>query len=331
MVELNQSTLEFSFPDVHAQAMLEVHFQRTLRIPDDGKVYPLPPGLGAFPLRHVDDFARNVPPRWLEQGGVMFPMHQAEAMWICFSARYPFAVKVGTGLINAVTGSPWRSGLHRRPQDYVVIPEQPWLDGFCVKKGQIRQFVAMPLGAGYSVEEQLTGEAKHGGLQLEVIPLRPEIFEKELEADPLGQPCAVLSPSALCCDTAMGLAPGGKMLQQIFTDRRPIADWNHEVSSRCFVHIANSLTWKHLTGEAPPVTPITARDYEQAGLPWFDFYAEDEAALEGGEALRSAKSVLELGAERHESPLPENESVVPVNVVELRRGLRPNEVRVGRW
>jgi len=27
-----------------------VSFQRTLRIPDDGGVYPLPPGLGRFPL-----------------------------------------------------------------------------------------------------------------------------------------------------------------------------------------------------------------------------------------------------------------------------------------
>jgi hypothetical protein len=31
----------------------------------------------------------------------------------------------------------------------VVLPEQPWLDGYCVEKGYIRQFVAMPLGEGY--------------------------------------------------------------------------------------------------------------------------------------------------------------------------------------
>ena len=31
-------------------------FQRTLRIPDDGRDYPLPPGLGRFPLRHIDDY-----------------------------------------------------------------------------------------------------------------------------------------------------------------------------------------------------------------------------------------------------------------------------------
>ena len=50
----------------------------------------------------------------------------------------------------------------------MVAPDQPWLDGFVVDKGCVRQFFAMPLGAGYSAEEQLTGEAVHGGLQLAV-------------------------------------------------------------------------------------------------------------------------------------------------------------------
>ena len=50
----------------------------------------------------------------------------------------------------------------------MVAPDQPWLDGFVVDKGCVRQFFAMPQGAGYSAEEQLTGEAVHGGLQLAV-------------------------------------------------------------------------------------------------------------------------------------------------------------------
>ena len=60
----------------------------------------------------------------------------------------------------------------RHPQDYMVVPGQPWLDGFCVEKGLIRQFVAMPLGEGYTPEEQLTGEAEHGGLQIAVYPMK---------------------------------------------------------------------------------------------------------------------------------------------------------------
>ena len=42
--------------------------QRMQRIPDDGKDYTLPPGLGRFPLRHVDDFAASVPALWKRHG-----------------------------------------------------------------------------------------------------------------------------------------------------------------------------------------------------------------------------------------------------------------------
>src|SRR5438067_7512617 len=182
MIRLTNDRLAFLFPETHPRAHLEVTFQRTLRVPDDGKTYPLPPGLGAFPIRHVDDFAATVPGSWLEHGGVMLPMFQSEAMWLYFAAAfddermasYPLAIKVATGKIDAVTGQSWSDGLHRRPQDYLVAPKQPWLDGYCVTRGQIRQFVAMPLGAGYSAEEQLTGKAEHGGLQIVVYPMKPE-------------------------------------------------------------------------------------------------------------------------------------------------------------
>ena len=56
MIELKHDSLVFSFSEVHPDAQLTINFQRTLRIPDDGKDYPLPPGLGQFPMKHVDDY-----------------------------------------------------------------------------------------------------------------------------------------------------------------------------------------------------------------------------------------------------------------------------------
>jgi hypothetical protein len=56
MIELKHDSLKFSFSEVHPEAQLTIGFKRTLRIPDDGKDYPLPPGLGRFPMKHVDDF-----------------------------------------------------------------------------------------------------------------------------------------------------------------------------------------------------------------------------------------------------------------------------------
>src|SRR5215472_8111335 len=112
MIELKSNSLEVSFPEMAFRPTCNFEFQRTLRIPDDGKNYPLPPGLGRFPLRHIDDYASRVPAGWLKRGGVLLPMWQTEALWLNFrcphihdrGTSYPFAIKVATGKINAVTG-----------------------------------------------------------------------------------------------------------------------------------------------------------------------------------------------------------------------------------
>lgn len=331
MIELKEDALIVRFPDVHQHAVLRIGFQRTLRIPDDGNPYPLPPGFGRFPLRHVDDFAPAVPERWLTRGGVMLPMYQSEAMWINFSTprEYPFAVKVATGKVNAVTGERWDNDLDRDPQDYVVVPTQPWLDGYAVEKGVIRQFVAMPLGSGYTAEEQLTRAAEHGGVQLVVHPMKREAYE-EWRAR---QPVAEEALHATVADAApdMGLAPGGRMRQEVYDDPHGFHVWDRSHRSRCFVHLTNALVWRAITGEAPPTVPFTAKEYTRAGLPWFEYYAGDRTALEGSDTLRGMKSVEEMGQEKGAAPLPENESVTPERVIELREGLGKNQVREGRF
>jgi len=315
MIELKNDGLYFSFPEVHAKARMNVSFQRTLRIPDDERTYFLPPGLGEFPLRHTDDFASTVPASWNEHGGVIMPMYQSEAMWIGFEGgEYPFAVKIAAGKINAVTGEAWSNGLHDSPQDYVSVPEQPWLDGFCVEKGLIRQFVAMPLGEGYTAEEQLEGKAEVGGLQVVVYPMKRELALKYLQSR---ETCRV----AMCCRklaeaSEMGLAPGGKMRQEIYEDEHGLDAWDLENGSRCFVHLANSKVWKNITGERPPQRAPTARDYASAGLPWFNYYSESPA-LDGSNTLKKLKSVKQMGMDKGENPLPENESLEPIAVVEL--------------
>ena len=216
MIELRDNELIFRFPEVHEDAELRIDFQRTLRIPDDNRDYPLPPGLGSFLLNHVDDYLQRVPETWKQHGGVFLPMYQAEAMWIYFSGSYPMAVKIAAGKIDALTGESWRNELTRRPQDYLVVPDQPWLDGFCVGKGLIRQFVAMPLGEGYSAEEQLTGKAQHGGLQIIVYPMKASLYEPPEEVTEYGPICSAPMESAPIRE--MGLAPGGLMRQEIYED-----------------------------------------------------------------------------------------------------------------
>ncbi len=337
MVRIEGKQLSFSFPEIHEDAELRVTFQRTLRIPDDDREYPLPPGLGAFPMAHVDDHADRVGAKWRTHGGVMLPMYQAEAMWLSFSGDYPMAVKVAAGKINAVTGDAWDPALHKRPQDYLVTPNQPWLDGFVVEKGVIRQFVAMPLGAGYTAEEQLTGAAEHGGVQIVVYPLEASIWE-EMQRRQRGAGRRLLSES-ICADMAvcysgapdMGLGAGGRMKQEIYTDRRKLEDWDTTVSARCFVHLVNAMLWRQVTGEEPPPTPVTAAEYARHGLPWFDYYAEGEEAPEAQPTLAGLEGIAGMGNKKKDVPLPENEPVETPHVVKLGPKKVKGQVRDGEF
>jgi len=104
-------------------------------------------------------------------------------MWINFKSDKKYAIKVYVGAVNAVSGEPCvetaATTLRRRQrlarqasiQDYVVVPDQKWLDGIATATGQVRQFVAMPMGSGHSVEAQVTGQEAAGGLQFEITPL----------------------------------------------------------------------------------------------------------------------------------------------------------------
>jgi len=253
----------------------------------------------------VDDFAKNLPALWEKHGGVFIPLYQSEALWINFDSHYPCAVKIAAGKINAVSGQAWTMGLDADPQDYLVIPDQPWLDGFNVAEGLIRQFVAMPLGEGFTAEEQITGEAEHGGLQIIVYPIKAEIYDEyfedpESEMDYTYRPLFCRRNDVVNESKAfdMGLAPGGLMRQIIHQDEYGLDVWDQSSGYRCFVHLANSECYETVTGHPPPHRPPSAKEYTDAGLPWFEHYA-DKQAVPGAQPLSKLTSVgakmVELG------------------------------------
>ncbi|MBK1734859.1 hypothetical protein CKO15_06055 [Halorhodospira abdelmalekii] len=315
MIELSDNELVFRFPEIHSEAHLTINFQRTLRIPDDQRDYPLPPGLGRFPLFHVDDYAAELPAPWARRGGVFLPMHQAEGMWISFKGDYPFAVKVATGKINAVSGETWTETLTGEPQDYLVVPEQPWLDGYNVGHGRIRQFVATPLGQDETVEEQLTGEAAHGGIQILAYPMKAAYFEHFFGQRNQFWEGVCSAPTAMSPD--MGLAAGGLMRQRIHEDPFGLACWEQATTSRCFVHILNSRHFRQVTGYATPQEPPSAELYSMAGLPWFELNDADHAALEGAPPLQQVES-LKTRRVREGKPSPEDSATIhPDQIVGL--------------
>ena len=276
---------------IHIGERFSVSFQRTLRIPDDG-IYPLPPGLGAFPIHSVADYLDGVPQTW-RQNSYFIPMYQREALWLGFDGATwkPNAVKIAIGKINAISGQVWDETLDAAPQNYIVCPNQPWLDGINAGQSFIRQFVAMPLGLGCTVEAQVSGAEEFGGIQILVYEPKSGRFpdqpppENNLRFGGL--------PAQRSSNVEMGVGAGGKMTQKIYPDPYGLDTWDLENYGSIFVHIINSEQYRELTDIKPTPTPITAQAYTQYGLPWFALYDEAQGDVPASFRLSKVKTIRE--------------------------------------
>ena len=267
MIDVNHDQLVFAFPHVHPDAKLIIEFQRTLRIPDGEREFPLMPGLGRFPLFPVGDLVDKGAAPWLRQVEAMLPMYQSEAMWLSFEpsysvaheAFYPFAVKVSAGTRDAVTGRRWTTALHRNPQDYLVLSEQSWLGGFSNGHGSVHQFVAVPFGKQQIGDDAPTDVENRGRVQIEVYPLSRAAFDLYRPADswkthletsvqrPGGHP--VRKPGS-----EPELEPQG-----IAGSRFRHEDWDRAARESYSLHLANSLQWCAMTGSPPPSPRLSAK------------------------------------------------------------------------
>ncbi|OJJ63984.1 hypothetical protein ASPSYDRAFT_26018 [Aspergillus sydowii CBS 593.65] len=374
---------------------LEIAFHRTLRMPDDAKTHPLPASRGTFPLYNVDAFASRLPERITQHGGIFFPMWQREALWFRFqnnSETTRYAIRVNIGHINAISGLDIFEAAGK--QDYIVVPGQKWLDGVAVSPGVVRQFVAMPLGSGYTVEGQVSGKETFGGIQIEVIPSyecnsytfkhrdgqdkHVDIAENstprsrglkngdmiKMTPEPstfrgLARICDLLddgesldgiqklhlmagylSPSGLGGSARssrrrrlvepwrylsnqgalyprsyrstrsevrrdsnpthahnperpqeMGIAAGGKLVQDIVRDKSPNYIWNKARAKLVHIHILHPSFFEAVTHFLAPKTPISTQEYLAAGIPFFAVEEDPDQRLDGSEVLAGVKSV----------------------------------------
>lgn len=345
-----------------------IRLHRTIRLPEDGKSHALPPSCGQFPMKRIEDYRDRVPEAWRDHGGVFIPMYEREAMWLGFSGPTS-AVKIATGKVNAVSGGKWTQKLQpptgvdgKDPeQDYMVGPyPQPWLDGFNIGGGQIRQFVAMQMGKGYTVEGQVTGKEEVGGIQVLVIPPKPgaiklpayatrgEFLNKGVVAvasmcdmgslESLGptkgyataNSTRSLSASVQRKGAQMGLAQGGRMEQKISADPHGIDTWDQAKAERIFIHIVDATLWKEITGEECPPSPIAASEYKWA---WFT-YDNGKPAVQGSGTLANVKPVSQKdkdhGFEGQQDDSPLNEKKTNP-VVALGVKVPKNVVTDGKW
>jgi hypothetical protein len=287
---------------------LAISFKRTLRIPEDGSKHKPPPNFGVFPIYRVGDHAQNLPVQWQQEGGVFIPMYQREGLYIRFENAtpwQPYAVKVSLGGINAISGQAHDSKLRADPQDYLVCPPQLWLDGIYTGRSTLRQFVAMPLGAGYTVEEALSASEKVGGLQIVVFAPRPEIFP---DAPPKTK--RVIRPTSFLqgSDTetpSMGLAAGGNINEKILPDPYGCKTWDQNNFAELRVHILNSAQFKVITGLEPPPTTINEETYAEHEFPWFPLYGDVlQGDVRPSDLFAEVKTVAETDAERDQDGKP---------------------------
>jgi hypothetical protein len=295
---------------------LRVTFCRTLRIPDDGDKYDLPASLGTFPIYKVSDYTDKVPKSWNKHGGVFIPMYQSEALFIEFHAMkswQPVIAKVATGKVNAITGEEWHQYLFDDEQDYVVVPPQKWLDGYKTSKHTVRQFVAMPLGQGFTVESQIIGEESVGGIQLIAYKPKDDIFfppppKPPVRYDIEGQNDALFQKSERMLD--MGIGAGGKIKQKVYEDEYGVETWDENHYGRIFVHIVNSQMFKQITGFEPPTKPIDLATYYKYKIPFFMVYDEPLNDVKTPEKLFEIK---------------------PIELLKKMKETKANEVEDGDW
>ncbi|KAM3086385.1 hypothetical protein ACMFMG_012163 [Clarireedia jacksonii] len=162
---------------------LDIALRRTIRVPDNGHSYDLPPNLGSFSLYEVDAYKDTLPVSIVQKGGFFMPIHDREAMFIQFASTAQFAIKIYSGGVNVVSGKSKNPCAQESDmetdfttkhftQDHIITPSQAWIDGIASKDGKVQQFVAASVGGSYSVEAQLTNVETYSGLQFEIIPLK---------------------------------------------------------------------------------------------------------------------------------------------------------------
>ncbi|KAF4945245.1 hypothetical protein FGADI_12106 [Fusarium gaditjirri] len=355
---------------------LTITFRRTIRVPDNKFSAGLPPNEGKFPLFEVKDYARTLPLSMAQKGGMFIPMYQREALWIDFKSQKRYAIKIYVGDVNIVSGEPSvptaATSLRRRRllkegksiQDYIVVPEQMWVDGVAVEPGKVRQFVAVPTSTGYSIEAQMKHEETTAGIQFEITRLDPlssgpkdniNVMVKGLNGEPfnyflsrfsrvedlkllirardgieVNQQKLVWSSqnledgkrlcdyklengallyllvrlrggSAIVHQPEMSIAAGGLIRQNIVEEPKGL--YQKSTTAILNVQILNSASFKRVTGQDPPVSPITARTYARHGYP---FYSLDEgpATLSGDFPGLKSLCQLEGRTERNVAGIP---------------------------
>jgi hypothetical protein len=130
--------------------------------------------------------------------------------------RYPFAVLVTVGGLNALTGEP-ASSLIRSPQNYFSSPPQGGIDGYFVR-GKVRPFRS----AGDEPQEKVR-------LEIKVFPMKGEVWEDFMRRRHL---CGWYHPVI----TGLTITHGGERhCEPVYEDLCCLGEWDQRASESAMV------------------------------------------------------------------------------------------------
>lgn len=223
---------------------LRISFQRSVKLKPDDSPRRLP-GHGALP---VIAYA---------SGAIVVPVRDEESVWLGFETDddEPVALRVlvsETGNIDAISGQPAADRLENKPQNYVVVPPQHWIDGVTVSVGEscARQFVRVADSPYHFVVEEFLFH----GVRLQRRFSRPQSTSSAhgpVHRQSSSTPCKRL----------------GHAEHIILPDPYGVGAWNGGHTWDVRVRLVSSEEFHRLTGLAPPGPADVGSSYKGWKLP----------------------------------------------------------------
>src|ERR1700712_3623870 len=88
----------------------------------------------------------------------------------------------------------------------------------------------------------------------------------------------------------MAIAAGGLIKQEIVRDRSSKEDWDPSKTMTLNIQIFDSLSYRTITGRAPPQLPEKAHTYHAKDKPLYKLW-EDKSNVFGGSSMQGLQSV----------------------------------------
>jgi len=274
--------------EVHPEAIAGVRFQHTLRLPDGTPAYNSVRS-DAFHLpRPLTEHAEGLSLDWLLSSTQhLVCLYASESLALEFDSpnAYPFAVKVCIGGIDCLAGGQDEGPLSRTPQNYIPLPCQDWLDAWQNHEGETMQFLPPPVGPPDDEGIPPPREDEMDRISVTFVPMKASAFERHANNLDLNAGRPVYGTEDFPLRFQESKMFDGRMKYElekgaewdagmVYPDPFEPDDWEIDQAQAVSVTMVRPAAWTKITKEPPPGPHFERQIYEDAGVPWFENYAD---------------------------------------------------------